>query len=70
VSFEIGDWDSVLYDIPYPLGKFTNSHLKAHWLQGGTWIEVHLSLTAATPSAETRDKLMALFKAFVVAEKP
>lgn len=59
VSFvKLGNWDGIVYDIQIPNG--TNSHIRAHWLQAGTWIDIHLSITSNRPSLETRAKLESL----------
>jgi hypothetical protein len=63
----IGSWDVVIYDHASAAG--TNSHLRAHWVQAGTWIDIHLSLTAEAPSAQTRERLAQLLKAIEVREK-
>lgn len=63
----IGKWDAVLYDVASPAG--TNSHIRAHWVQAGTWIDVHLSVTTDRPSAENRSRLTELLKTIAVREK-
>jgi hypothetical protein len=63
----IGKWDAVLYDIAFPVG--TNSHIRAHWVEAGTWIDVHLSLTSNASSADNRGRLTELLKAIEVREK-
>jgi hypothetical protein len=68
VSFtKVGDWDAILYDMPIP--SATNSHVRAHWLQAGTWIDLHMSLTSMRPSAESRATLLTLLKAVRVKQK-
>ncbi|MFK5951222.1 MAG: hypothetical protein QM500_20900 [Methylococcales bacterium] len=52
---KIGNWDSIIYDITIPSGN--NSHIRAHWLQAGTWIDIHLSITNSKKSEENRTKL-------------
>lgn len=53
VTFEkIGNWDAIIYDIRNP--DYTNSHIRAHWLQTGTWIDIHLSISTKAPTAEAR----------------
>ena len=51
---QLGDWNAIIYDEDIPIGK--NSHIRAHWLQAGTWIDIHLSLTADLPQKEIRAK--------------
>ncbi len=68
VSFEkIGRWDTVLYD--HVFAKAVSSHVRAHWVQAGTWIEIHLSTTTQRTSAENRKKLRAVLRGISVAEK-
>lgn len=68
VSFEkVGGWDTVLYDHNY--GKIVNSHLRAHWVQSGTWIDVHLSTTTNGTSADNRKKLKSLLRGISISEK-
>jgi len=64
---KLGNWDAIVYDIQIPNG--TNSHIRAHWLQAGTWIDIHLSITSNRPSLETRAKLESLLKNISVKEK-
>jgi len=68
VSFQhIGHWDAVLYDVPVPGG--INTHIRAHWVQAGSWIDLHLSMTSSRPPQECRAVLMALIKDVRVEEK-
>src|SRR5258705_10027971 len=51
VAFEkIDGWDAVLYDMPIP--SASNSHVRAHWVQAGTWIDIHLSVTSERSRSE------------------
>jgi len=68
VSFEkIDKWEVVVYDMPSPIGS--SAHIRAHWVQAGTWIEMHISITSKSTSAESRAKLLELLKAIQVKEK-
>ena len=68
VVFEkIGRWDAVLYDMPMPSGS--NSHVRAHWVQAGTWIDLHLSVTSQASPSECRDQIVSLLKSTNVNEK-
>ena len=53
---KIGNWDAVFYDLPH--SDYTDSHLMAHWIQAGTWIELHLSITTKAPSSSARSALV------------
>jgi hypothetical protein len=67
-----GNWDTVLYehDLPGSSAGSSNAHIRAHWVQSGTWIDVHLSLTSQRPAAEARDALQAFLESLQVKEKP
>jgi hypothetical protein len=68
VSFEkLGGWEAVVYDVAS--GPLENSHIRASWVQAGTWIDVHFSLTADRPTAERRQRLREALGAIQVAEK-
>jgi len=68
VSFaKYSDWEAVLYDMALPAGS--NSHFRAHWVQAGTWIDLHLSITSYDTSAENRAKLKTLLKSISVRQK-
>lgn len=68
VSFEkLGDWEVVMYD--HNFGSAVSSHLRAHLVQSGTWIDLHLSTTTNRSSAENRKKIKALLGGISVTEK-
>jgi hypothetical protein len=67
VFTKVGSWDAIIYEMPAPAG--IDSHIRAHWLQAGTWIEIHLSTTSAGPSVDSRAKLHALLMRIQVKEK-
>jgi len=68
VSFErSGSWNAIVYDMATPAGG--NSHLRAHRLQAGTWIEIHLSLTGDASREERRGKLREFLSVVQVSEK-
>ncbi len=66
--FKNANWDIIAYDHLLPSGS-CNSHIKANWLQTGTWIDVHISMTSNAPSIENRAKLIDLLSTFEVKEK-
>ncbi|HEV7426117.1 MAG TPA: hypothetical protein VGQ46_07090 [Thermoanaerobaculia bacterium] len=55
---KIGTWDTVAYQIPLASGS--NPHIRAHWLQAGTWIDLHLSMTSDLSKQESM-RLLASF---------
>ena len=68
VVFErVGGWDTVMYDQVF--SGIVSSHMRAHWVQAGTWIDLHLSTTTDRSSAENRKKLKAVLRAIAVTEK-
>lgn len=68
VNFEhIEGWETVLYDLP--INGFTNSHLRAHHVQDGTWIDTHLSITNKESSADNRKTLNGILKSLDVRSK-
>lgn len=68
--FKSGGWEAVAYDIPLPTKTVSNSHIRAYWVQAGTWIDLHLSLTAKTGNVELREKLIGLLKSIQVKQRP
>jgi hypothetical protein len=68
VGFEkIAGWDTVLYDQVF--SGVVSSHVRAHWVQAGTWIDIHISTTTDGTSAENRKKLRAVLRSISVVEK-
>ena len=53
VSIErIDKWDVILYDMKVPDGS--NTHVRGEWMDLGTWIDVHISVTTAEPIDRAR----------------
>jgi hypothetical protein len=48
VHEQVGKWSTVCYDILVPGGR--NANVRAEWVQAGTWIDLHASLTADQPN--------------------
>lgn len=45
VTFEeMGAWNLVFYDVEFQ--GMTSANVRAHWVEAGTWIDVHLSKTS------------------------
>lgn len=63
----VGKWQTIAYDNDLP--GTNNTHLRAHWVGSGTWIDIHLSLTSKLSSKEGRAKLEAILKTIQVREK-
>jgi hypothetical protein len=69
-----GNWDGTLYEGAIPSGLVspsgeTSSHMWAHWVQYGTWIHLHLSVTSKLPSREHRDLLVQELKGIRVQKR-
>jgi len=64
---KIGNWDAVLYDMKIFGG--VQGHIRAHWVQAGTWIDIHLSIHTTQTSQETREILISFLKKIVVKVK-
>jgi hypothetical protein len=64
---KIGNWDVVLYDMK--IFKGVDGHIRAHWLQAGTWIDVHLSIHTNQSSQNTRNILISFLKKIAIKEK-
>lgn len=68
VQFQpIGKWDAITYELPVPSGA--NTHIRAQWVEAGTWIDLHLSMTSVRPLADCQAALMALLNSILVREK-
>ena len=68
VVFEnVGGWQVIAYE--WPLRGATNSHVRAHWVQDGTWIDLHVSLSSTRPSAEVRSALETYLQGVLVRER-
>jgi hypothetical protein len=61
-----GSWEVIAYDMPTKLGSIPN--LRAHWVQAGTWIDMHISMPVKSgPGA--RSKLLELLRSIEVRER-
>jgi len=67
VQVRVDDWDGTLYDDAVPSG--TCSHLRAHWVKYGTWVDVHLSITSNLPTEECRAKLIEELKGILFVKR-
>lgn len=56
-----------MYDMALPFGA--NSHIRAHWVQAGTWIDLHLSITTERTIDENRAVLKRVLKSISVKQK-
>jgi tetratricopeptide (TPR) repeat protein len=65
---KIGGWDTVVYQMPRTGGS--NVNIRAHWLQAGTWIDLHISVDSDATETENTKRLEALLAGIRVSEKP
>jgi hypothetical protein len=63
----VGAWNAIVYDEPLPGG--TSAHVRAEWVSEGTWIDLHLSLTAKRPAPDARAALLQMLDTFRVEDK-
>ena len=47
-----GRWEIVNYDIEMPEGS--NTHIRAQWVELGSWIDLHISITSPGPVESAR----------------
>jgi hypothetical protein len=63
----IGNWQVVLYDIALPGGRSFN--MRAEFVQSGTWIDLHLSVTTNQSKADAQKVLRDTLNSIQVSEK-
>lgn len=66
-----GNWLATAYDIRVPssFGKGVNTHIRAELIKAGTWVDLHISVTAEMPVADARNMALEFLKSIVVIEK-
>jgi len=64
---QVGSWEVVAFDVVVP--GATSAHLRAERIQAGTWIDLHLSTTAARASTTLREELIIALRSIEVVEK-
>jgi hypothetical protein len=62
---KVDKWEAALYEQPIP--KATNAHVRAEWIEEGTWIDVHISVITTDPSAVARETALNVLKGIRVA---
>lgn len=68
-----GNWQVVTYEQPAPAqfqnAGFVNTHARAHWVQAGTWIDLHISVTSKGPATDNRARILSFLQTIRVTEK-
>lgn len=60
------NWDVISYDMC--IKNHTNTHIRAHWIQAGTWIDLHISITNNSSSTANRLTLLNILKTIRIDE--
>lgn len=66
---KVGPWETVFYEHSFRDGLLS-SHVRAHLVQAGTWIDLHISVTAKEPGPKNRSTIESILKSIAVKEKP
>jgi hypothetical protein len=64
----IGGWELVAYDMAVPVGG--DAHIRAEWVQDGTWIDLHISAGSNEPVEALRETVMNLLRSIKVTLVP
>lgn len=64
---KIDGWEVVFYQQPVPKGS--SSHVRAHFVQADTWIDLHISVTSGETVSTNRSVVESMLKSIVVKEK-
>jgi len=67
VKDKIQKWQVVLYEVRLPGGR--SSNMRAEFVQAGTWIDLHLSVTSDRPEAENQAALRKVLETIRVEER-
>jgi hypothetical protein len=70
-SVQVGGWSGAAYDLDVSkaIGKGVNTHIRAELIQAGTWVDLHISVSAVTSLADARGQALEFLKSIVVKEK-
>ena len=63
-KFEESNWKAIQYHTKHPAGL--RVHIKAHWIQEGTWIDIHMSAAALKTTEEAEQQLKTLLKSLFI----
>jgi hypothetical protein len=66
----VENWSGAAYEVAVPgVEKSVNTHIRAELIKAGTWIDLHISITAQKPVADARSEALEFLKSIVVNEK-
>jgi hypothetical protein len=66
----VENWSGAAYEVAVPgVEKAVNTHIRAELIKAGTWIDLHISITAQKPVADARAEALELLRSIVVNEK-
>jgi len=69
VSIEnFGNWEAVFYQQPIAYGV-SSAHVRAHLVQAGTWVDLHISYTSRESYIANRGEIETFLKTIIVREK-
>jgi hypothetical protein len=57
---KVDKWDAALYDVEIP--RAANTHIRAQWVEQGTWIDVHISVTTTNTIEAARETALEVLK--------
>lgn len=64
---KVGGWQVVCYDTQVP--DAINTHIRAQWVQAGTWIDLHISFTGKALDGVSREAVLDMLKKITVVER-
>jgi hypothetical protein len=67
----VASWMGLAYEFPLPkdAGEGINTHIRVELIEAGTWIDLHISITARKPVADVRNEALEFLKSIVVNKK-
>jgi hypothetical protein len=70
VTFErVGEWQVICYEMQTPIAELCDIHVRASWIQAGTWLDLHLSVASRETKAAAKEKLVDLLRSIRVEEE-
>lgn len=71
IGVQVGNWMGLAYEfaLPKDAGEGINTHIRVELIEAGTWIDLHISITARKPLADVRNEALEFLKSIVVNKK-